>query len=629
MCGIVGIIQPNNNRIPQARALVQKGLSYISNRGPDHCGLKEYSSNNRLVVFGHTRLAIQDLTENGNQPFSDPSGQWHITFNGEIYNFLELKKELKNLGHSFVSNSDTEVLLHSFIEWGVQCFSKLNGMFAFCIYDQSRKKVWLVRDRFGVKPLLWTMKTSTGLLFSSSTSFIAEEAGAPINTKYCADAIKFKFFETRDRGSPFEGILSVGPGEYLEVDLKAPNIRPKTYVWYDLKKRVEIQKSKLNELSYQGLLYHFSNLLEEAIEIRLRSDVKIALSISGGVDSSSIAGIASKKVKNLHAFNYGSLEVKNSEAPEVEKLCKHVGIQPNYVWASCNKETLDELIRFTLHIQEAPFRGLSVLGQNAIFQEMRKKGFLVALGGQGGDEALAGYRKFGVIALRNFLASGDILRATSMLANVVAMILSEVKSLKVIYDNKNRYFSRDGIQTKLLDLPKIEQNLLGPDSLTLTERQIFDISHFSIPTLLRYEDRNSMGNGVESRLPFLDYKLLEFCLALPVSAKIQQGFGKWILRDFISSSIPKSISFKRQKRGFDIAQPMVTSGLGIALREIISDGKSDISHFLKKGTDVSTVLSDKNLQRDPNLLDEALMLAWLTAPFGDSSRRPMIKLKNE
>jgi asparagine synthase (glutamine-hydrolysing) len=264
--------------------------------------------------------------------------------------------------------------------------------------------------------------------------------------------------------------------------------------------------------------------------------------------------------------------------------------------------------------QEAPFSDFGLIAQNEVYRSARRAGFKVLLGGQGGDEIFAGYRKFFFVALREALHERQPANALRLIYSLGLMMLHEAGQARMYWQHLTRYRNNDQAGFRLLDWQAAAENLWGGSEAMLSARQIEDIGQWSLPTLLRYEDRNSMGYGVESRLPFMDYRLLELALALPARLKIRNGYGKWALRRITAGVVPDCVRLKRKKRGFDVTQAWVRDGIGAALRRRIFDNRDALAAHLKPHAGLDHLLSDASLSRDCHLLDEALMLAWLVKP---------------
>lgn len=617
MCGLFGFFD-NSSFSKGALVFLRE---HIFCRGPDGIGAWKDQFESHEIHLIHTRLSIIDLSNHADQPMQDPACDWVITYNGEIYNYIEIREELIKEGWSFHSQSDTEVLLKAWAQWGLNALPRLNGMFAFAVTHRSTGETWLVRDRFGVKPLLWGRLVVGGLVFSSSVAAVAQAIRAPVDPAYCAHGLRYKAFEGPDAGAPFVGVHSVAPGGWLKLQLGSATNQTDDGLqitegrWYDLAQAVAAKQASLAACSDDDLLAQCQALLQDAVTLRLRSDVPLAVSLSGGLDSSTVAALAARQVKDLHGFTYGAPQAVQSEGPVVGRFAQQVGITPHYIWPALDAAGLDVLLERTLTCQEAPFPGLSVMAQNEVFRTVRQSGFKVLLGGQGGDEAFAGYRKFFVVAARHALRQRDAGAALRLLYSLGLMLLHEAGQARTFWRALGRYRPKADFAFDLLDWSAPTANLWGAAAGGLAGRQIEDVQRWSIPTLLRYEDRNSMGHGVETRLPFMDYRLVELALALPARLKIAKGFGKWAVRHAAQGVVPDFIRLNRKKRGFDVTQTWIADGLGQGLRARLHGQQSTLAPFMKKNLDIDRVLSDEALQASSNLLDEALMLAWLAQPI--------------
>jgi asparagine synthase (glutamine-hydrolysing) len=613
MCGILGKIDRTPTEMHGLDALSNE-FRAIKRRGPDSYGAEVFACHGHSVSLIHSRLSIIDLSELGRQPMQDHVSGWWITYNGEIYNYLEVRDELLSIGWSFRSTSDTEVLLKAWAQWGVAALSRLNGMFALAAFHPVSGELWLVRDRFGVKPLAWGRLPDGGIVFSSSVAGIADRTSNEVDVVYCARGLRYKVYETAQSGSPFTTVKSVPAGGWIKFQLSESRNEISEGQWYNLNNAVAARARSIARKSDPALLEQSLHLLNDAVRLRLRSDVPVAISLSGGLDSSSIASLASAQVTQLRGFTYGSPQANASEGPVVQGLSISLGVDVTYVWPHFDKQGLSDALERTMAFQEAPFGGLSLIAQNEVYRSARLAGFKVLLGGQGGDEIFAGYRKFFIVALREALQKRETGNVLRLIHSLGVMLAHEAGQARMYWENLNRYRQKSEAGFRLLDWHPAPEDLWGNSALTLSERQIDDIQKWSLPTLLRYEDRNSMGYGVESRLPFMDYRLLELALALPSRLKINDGYGKWALREMTVGVVPNSIRLERKKRGFDVTQAWIEAGIGAALRSRVFENRHALSAHLKPDADLDYLLSDASLSSSSNLLDEALTLAWLVKP---------------
>lgn len=612
MCGITGAIE-----IKGLNQLDFKNggelHNYIASRGPDFYGYEVSNIKEWKVTFGHSRLAIIDLTTSSNQPMVSDDGRYMLTFNGEIYNYKEIKKELIKLGFLFSTEGDTEVLLKAWEAWGQKCLSKFDGMFAFGILDKHCQELFLVRDRFGVKPILYSYLGRDQLLFSSSIAAVAKHVGEEVDLEYCSNGIRYGFFEGNKDSSPFKKLKYVMPGSILKFTL-GDSLTVEEQVWYSLEEEVDKRVVELLHCSEEELIEKGKMLIQNATSLRLRSDVPLAVSLSGGIDSSSIASIAKLEVNNLVGFCYGSPKNKKSEGPIVDNFVKEKAIDIHYIHPEYSSNQLGDLLDRTFAAQEAPFFGLSVLAQHEVYREVHQQGYKVLLGGQGGDEIFAGYRKFYLIALQNAWDKKSIIDILSYLHSFGILLLQGIGDYKIYWQQRNRYLKKTGKDLSLLNsLPSSSVDLLG--HTTIRKRQIFDVQYYSIPSLLRYEDRNSMSFSIESRLPMMDYRLVEFAIALDDRMKIKKGYSKWALREIMQSSVPAYILKSRVKRGFDVTQNWISSGVGDRIRANLLENKNKIKEYVSDLDKLENSLKNENLNNNSNLLYEAMLLNFLVDPI--------------
>ncbi len=608
MCGIFGFLLKKNNS--KKKLFLDKGIKDLKSRGPDFNDFFTTNHKDYEVAIAHTRLSIIDISKNNNQPMVDHPNNLILTYNGEIYNYLELKNELQNLGHKFKTYGDTEVLLKAWVEWGEKCLHRLNGMFAFGIYNTKNGDLWLVRDRFGVKPLFWNIKDKNQLLFSSSAKSISEMINSEIDFSYCSRGLQYKVFETPLSESPYKAVNSVPAGGVVKFNFRYEQIEHNEFNWYKLSYNVEKKEHFLMNFSDNEIINYFFELINDATKIRLRSDVPIATSLSGGIDSALITSLASSNINKIKSFNYGSPTNKLSEGPIVSDLVNFLKIENNYILPELNKKYMSELLCKTLHCQEAPFSGTTTLAQNNVYQNIFEKGYKVVLGGQGGDEILAGYRKFFIVSIMEAFNNREYFSALKNILSTFIMFFYEFNNMHLYLSNLNRYSGKKYYNFKIFNWELENINLMA-NSTSLKKRQIDDIYKWSLPSILRTEDRNSMGYSIESRLPFMDYRLVELCIALPTRLKIKNGYNKWIMRKASKGLVTETIRKSRFKRGFDVFQDWVSNGLGETIRERILDNKFKLQPFIKENISIENIISDKNLEQDHRLLDECFMLTWL------------------
>jgi asparagine synthase (glutamine-hydrolysing) len=609
MCGIAGVcsLQP----VGADRPYVEEIVRAQRRRGPDGDGIEVMVGSRLNAVFGHNRLAIIDLTLTGAQPMWDHAGRVCIVYNGEIYNYVELRSELCALGHRFAGTSDTEVILEAFKRWGTDAFARFNGMFAFALFDRDGDHLYLVRDRFGVKPLYYVPGRDR-IDFASTCGSMARHHGLQPDPVYLASGVHYGLYE-HGEAAPFIGMRALPPGHWLRLAaVGAERLDLTLQRFYDLQGRVEALVESLAGVSIRKAVDSLDELLTDAVRIRLRADVPVALSLSGGLDSSSIAAIAAAQLGDrVRGFTFGAPDVPASEGPAARNLAGMTGIEVTYVWPTTAEvcRALDE----TVTAQVGPFPNASIVAQHMVFAAARAAGFKVLLGGQGADESYMGYRKFQAFRLRQLIAGRRHVEALTFAVSLLPTVVAERQHWIDGWRNRDRYLRRTGLST-ILNLPEVAIPLGMTPAESLRGRQILDMELASLATLLRYEDSNSMDNSVESRLPFLDYRLAEFGIALPESLKLRNGHGKWILRQAMAGRIPDSIRTNRVKKGFDVHQSRwIDEGFGAHIRRRLHESAPNTSTWLPPGADVDALFSDDRLKRRPMAFTEAATLIWLSA----------------
>lgn len=597
MCGIAGSLGQAPSQADGVHA-IQSILASQYRRGPDHQQLVEQVKDK--LIFGHNRLSILDLDPRSNQPFEDKKNL--LVYNGEVYNFLELKAELTLRGHHFQTTSDTEVILKAYREWGLKAFEKFNGMFAFALYDAEKDQTVLVRDRYGVKPLFYHFENGA-LRFASNAKALARTVGAQVNWDYLNLGLAYDLYEGITQETAFEGVRSLPPGQVLVF--KNGQIRFERF--YDLSARVEKLREELKELSEFQLVVRLRELLLSAVQVRLRSDVPVTLSLSGGLDSGICAALMREASgKSFEAFTFAQSDLKGSESALAAKTAKQLGIGLKY--AHLQPQNLSEIFWSTMDAQNVPFAHPTVMAQNRVFQFIQQGAYKVAIGGQGADEAFAGYRKFQLFYLKELMKTSQYKKLSHEGVGVARTLLSEMGSPQRYLYYLMRFRKKDAghfaLKRGSTPAPPARNTSL------LFERQILDVEAFSLPTLLRYEDSNSMHYSIESRMPFLDYRVMEFGLALPAHMKVRNGFGKWLLRKVAEEFLPSEIVWARNKRAFSLDQSWwLRNGLGGEIERALSESREQLKPLLSE--DFEKLIQRKGFFLNPNHFSKMTTLVWL------------------
>jgi len=558
MCGIIGYLGVGNSVCKSAQ--LEDGVRALAHRGPDAEGIvawdaagrcyRERTSNREYVLgLGHRRLAILDLSTAGTQPMVGPQGNW-IVFNGEIYNYVEIRTELQKLGHRFVSTSDTEVILASYAEWGKDCVQRFNGMWAFAIYDVARRGVFWSRDRLGVKPFFYS-RSDKAVVFASETPALHCLLGKSpvVNGTQLA---KYIVFGTVDDGEEtiYENVRELSPGHCAWFDLATGTL--------DLWRFWALPQEPDLNLGDEETLDRFAELLEDSVKLRLRSDVPLAITLSGGTDSSAVALAASRAgargiVTITSSFPDHPEIDETVYAREVAKTCKldSVLVQPEI------GRLVEEEPRLTRH-QAAPYRSLSLYVHWALIDKIKSLKTPVVLSGQGGDELFLGYERYYVaFCLSRFPNLLGMASAALQASRHSKIGLGAMTAYLAYFGNPRLQQYRLMRRARAAFHPTLlaaTPDLSWKAECSLRKLQSQEISGPQLRSLLRYDDRTTAAHGMETRLPFLDYRLVEFAYRLPWSHKIRHGWTKYLIRRYLDRHLPSSVAWRRRKLGFDAPQ---------------------------------------------------------------------------
>lgn len=540
MCGIAGIFNKNSEAV--SKELITKVNNLAHHRGPD----AESYFFNKNFAFGHRRLSILDLSIAANQPFSKFG--FTIVYNGELFNYIELRKELQKKEYVFETESDTEVLLAAYKEWGAECLHKFNGMWAFCIYDESKNIFFCSRDRFGIKPFYFIDNPDYFAFASEVKQLLTLLPHCKANKRVLAEYIVGS--EDYHEETFFEGIYKLKAGYNLEFNLSNRSIRKWKY--YDLKK-VKVP------LNFNECIKNYKDLFEHSVELRLRSDVKVGTCLSGGLDSSAISSFAAEKYTFESNSRFLSVHAKSFEKSTDESyyatlVADHSKMDMSIVEPS--ESSFSEVLDKVIDIQAEPFGGPSIVMQYFVFEQAAKKNITVILDGQGGDETLIGYDSYFNMYLSTIPVIRDILKLINpnkfnllKLNLKFAYLFRKFNSKVKKYLHKRRFSFLNRNYFNLIDY-----NLIVDEALKHCENdflfQKFEMEH-GIQKLLRYEDRNSMYHGIESRLPFLDHRLVEYSLSLPLKYKLNGNETKSILREIMTDKVPHEVIYRKDKKGFE------------------------------------------------------------------------------
>lgn len=567
MCGIFGYIGNIE------RAFAEKCLNTLQHRGPDAYGI--WSGGN--VTLGHRRLSILDLTDSGRQPMSYANGRYYITFNGEIYNFVELRDSLVKQGYTFKSNTDTEVILAAYIEWGQRCLEMFNGMWAFAIWDNEEEILFVSRDRFGKKPFFYSYAGHNSLVFASEMKAIAPllDRVEP-NIDLIRDASKMFSYEASEQ-CLINGIRRLPPGSFG--------------VYKDGRLQIHKWWNTLNNLvtvprRYEEQVERFEELFMDACRIRMRSDVPVGTALSGGLDSSATISCMSHldRMHKLdrgddwqHAFVAAFPGTTVNEVDYARQVAKNINIEPVLVDIDPGK-SLQNLEKYFYLFEELYIT--SPIPFMMLYSAIKQNGVTVTLDGHGADELFCGYSN----------------QYLSAVPDAGINLIKVMEIIKMYFDSQ---YEKGGVRTALnramVVIRKVIKSYLWalrghvPESLArdshvkmtnldnLGKRLYVDTHDTILPTLLRNYDRYSMANSVEIRMPFMDHRIVTYAFSLPWDSKIRNGFSKSIIRDAMKKYIPDSVAGRKDKIGF--TSPMVEWIRG-PMKEFILDmvGSQDFRH---------------------------------------------------
>lgn len=536
MCGICGYYykEKKENR----ELLIDMG-KILKHRGPDDEGFFWDEG----VGLCHRRLSILDLSSKGHQPM-EALNRYVISFNGEIYNYIELRDELKENGYTFCTETDTEIIPAAYDFWGEECLKHFNGMWSFALWDKEKKLFFFARDRFGVKPFYYYIDDTHIVFASEIKALLCDKTIKRIaNEAIIYDYLTQGLVEHTDE-TFFKNIYKLEPGCFMTVNSE---LEINTSRYYD----VVFSEATVGKLQ-QDDIEKFRELFNNAVSVRMRADVPIGSCLSGGLDSSAIVCCMDKLLdKNnpdteQHTFSFCADDHRIDEKSYMETVEKEANTISHHVYID-EKKMRDELSKL-IYFQDEPFSSTGMYASYCVYRTAKECGITVLLDGQGADEILCGYRKSRVYYIKKLFASKHYLKATREFLGSISQIKtsmflkSDMQKLKRILRPNMKKISNSYLNKEF------QETQCGYDYSRDKNFQYNDVYVVSLPALLRYADRNSMASSVESRLPFLDYKLVEFSASLPLEKKIYKGWSKYIMRKALD--MPQLIKKRRDKIGF-------------------------------------------------------------------------------
>ena len=529
----------------------------MSHRGPDAQGIW----NDDKVALAHNRLSIFDLSKNGDQPMKSQSQKKIIVFNGEIYNWVELKNRIPKI--RWKSKSDTEVLVEAYDKFGLKFFDYLNGIFSFAIYDLKKKEILVARDRLGVKPLYWTINNQQFIFSSEIKGILAYGAKKELCRKTLKDFLNNGLID-HSKNTLFKNIYQLEPGHFLRIKANGEIFKKK---YWNLKNIVNENSENYRNKSKEFLLNIYQELLNDSLKLELRSDVEIGTALSSGFDSSMLTYMIKKKINDFNTFTYG-FNTNTDETYYAKKLSKSLNLK-NYS-IKLEENDLDNYLSKVISSQEAPVTSIRVLAMHKMYETVKKNKIKVILEGQGGDELGAGYEYYYAPLFLDILkSSNNYFDSFNKMQNILKKyksINSENKYERLF--NSLMYVFRPGIATQD-GVPFVNHDVFHKSFLNLKNdysikhefnssvqsMQLIDIEKIILPRGLRFVDKASMASSVETRVPLLDHRLTEFSLSIPNNLKITENETRFFMKSFLKNKKDKEFSNKVLKQKKTIVDP--------------------------------------------------------------------------
>ncbi|MDH4053941.1 MAG: asparagine synthase (glutamine-hydrolyzing) [Gammaproteobacteria bacterium] len=590
MCGFVAVVGHLNDHLDENELI--KATNRLLHRGPDDFGIFVENA----VGLGFRRLSILDLSTDSHQPFEDANGRYVLVYNGEIYNYLELRTQLLAKGHVFRSNGDTEVLLESYKEWGRKCVEHFNGMWAFIIYDRHERSIFGARDRFGVKPL-FVHDNNGRYIFGSEIKAITafKEVRRDFNSRQVAKyLIEGRLSEPDDSWETlFAGIREIPGGHWFSIDASG---RFLAHRYWSLPEQAGAEQADPAD--------DFAELLYDSVRLRLRSDVPVGVCLSGGLDSTAVicnmaACLPPNRSDPLHAFSY--IDQRFDETVQVAATVEQTKAELHRLGSS-TVSFLDKL-RDVLEYHDEPVHSLNVLVSFELYRMAAAHGVKVILNGQGADETWAGYPSYFLNYWYTLVMNGDVGRARQEIAEFARLHrVNPVdlwrKTLHSVYRNQLRriawyrklansravraarrddWFTEDFLRQYQVEVPEYQ-------SLDLDTALRNSVTREPLPLYLRIEDRNSMAHSIETRLPFMDYRLVGLAFKSANQWKLRGALNKFALREATKGVIPEVVRTRIDKMGFPVsAREWFAGPLYATAREIISNASGRTDGVLSTG----------------------------------------------
>lgn len=578
MCGIVGGWWANPD---QAVKRLPFALHKIKHRGPDDYGFQIYPAGDSALALGHTRLSIIDLSDAGHQPMHSRDGRWAIVFNGEIYNYRELRAELQAIGKIFTSDSDTEVLLAAWTQWGAACLPRLVGMFAFAVLDKVNVTLTCVRDAFGIKPFFYSAVDGQFTFASELPALLELLPGKPtLNWQRSYDYLVHGDYDSTP-DSFYAGVHHLPPGHWLQIDASNGQLKLLERWWWP-------QVQERSDWQFDDAVEQLREQFLQNIRLHLRSDVPVGAALSGGIDSSAVVCAMRHVEPNLpiHTFSFIANGADVNEENWVDRINSHVGAISHKVCVTSQElvRDLDDMISS----QGEPFGSTSIYAQYRVYKLAQENGIKVTLDGQGADEMLAGYIGYPGPRLRSLLETGEIMEAFRFWnkwsrwpgrSHILGLkhLASEITDGS-FYETLRKIDGKPILPNWIKSAPMLENGVclskprLRPETHTKGRRLIdelaLSLSKRGIVGLLRHGDRNSMRFSIESRVPFLTPDLVNLLLSMPEHFLIsREGQTKHVFRTAMRGIVPNDVLDRKDKIGFTTGEKDLLVGMADTIRQ--------------------------------------------------------------
>ena len=653
MCGIVGIYN-SMDTLYSTEALLTRMLARIQYRGPDESGIYI----NKIAALGSVRLSIIDI-QSGQQPLSTEDGKYWIVFNGEIFNYIELKVDLKRLGYTFRTESDTEVLLNAYLEYGSDCLNRLNGQFVFAIWNNEKKELFLARDRVGIRPLFFTQTENNTFLFGSEIKTLFEHPDVKPEIDPVSMSQVFTFWSTITPRTIFKRIFELAPGHFMIISRGKKVILP----FWSLKFPVE------KDAYFKGTIHEaaeeLEKLLTNAVRIRLRADVQVAAYLSGGLDSSATTALIKKVApETLQTFSIGFEDNEFDETPYQQEVSKYLGTR--HTAFTCTRQDIGNYFPQVVWHSEIPILRTAPVPMFCLSKKVRENNIKVVITGEGADEMLAGYDIFKEGIIREFWSREPNSKYRPLLLQKLYPYLAQFQGknkrmLKFFFgyqlqDTASPFYShvlrwRNTSNLQNLFSEDLKSDLNGFDQYEevkkmlpkdfdhygmLNKSQWLESSIFMSSYLLSSQgDRVAMANSVEGRYPFLDYRVMEFAAKLPPDFKMHGLNEKFILKRMMDNRLPASV-LKRPKQAY--RAPIANSFLSSIAKEYVTDLLSErdinqtgmfsshlVQKLLKKISNVDLVTEMENMALAGVISSQLIYHQYI---LKDNFRPSIIQLNN-